>query len=206
MTTVKVSIVPAELQQRRFHAPGRRSVVRKRVSAIFRSCMMKVRARSAMVRPVRWDRFPEADIPDSYKQPDLAPALAVCPGCHAVYLRGRWQWRAVPPGAASVTCSACHRIADNMPAARLCLEGDFEAKHRAEILGLVQHRVQRLQREHAMDRVMNVASDETGTVITTTGVHAARDIGTAIHRAYGGKLQFDYGHGQSELRVRWHRP
>ncbi|WP_308340666.1 BCAM0308 family protein [Pandoraea commovens] len=168
--------------------------------------MMKFRARSTTVRPVTWDHFPEANLPDSYQQPDAAPALAVCPGCHAVYMRGRWQWRAIPPGTTSLTCSACHRIADGVPAARLMLEGDFEVTHRAEILGLVAHRAQRLQREHAMERVMKIASDESGTAITTTGVHAARDIATAIHRAYGGKLHFDYGHGQSELRVRWHRP
>lgn len=166
---------------------------------------MKVRARSAMVRPTRWDRFPDEHVPDSYKQPSASPALAACPVCHAVYLRGHWQWRAVPPDAVTVTCSACHRIADGVPAARLVLDGAFEAAHRQEILGLVNHRAQRLHREHPMERVMAITSGEDGTAITTTGMHIARDIGNAIHHAYGGKLDLDYGHAESELHVRWHR-
>lgn len=167
---------------------------------------MKFRARSAMVRPTRGDHFPEAHIPGSYKQPDIAPALAACPVCHAVFFRGHWQWRAVPPEAVSLTCSACHRSADGVPAARITLEGPFEAAHREEILGLVRHRAQRLHREHPMERVMVITSDETGTVITMTGTHIARDVGSAIHHAYGGKLQFGYGQADAELRVHWHRP
>ncbi|MDM8358041.1 BCAM0308 family protein [Pandoraea communis] len=167
---------------------------------------MKVRARSAMVRPARWDHLPDEHVPDSYKQPHAAPALATCPVCHAVFLRGHWQWRVAPPDAASLTCSACHRSADGVPAARIALEGEFEAAHRAEILGLVRNRAQRLHREHPMERVMAITSDETGTAITTTGMHIARDIGTAIHHAYGGKIDFNYGHAEAELRVRWHRP
>lgn len=167
---------------------------------------MKFRARSATVRPVRWDHFPEEAVPDSYKQPEAAPALAGCPVCHAIYLRGRWQWGVIPPGAASLTCSACHRIADGVAAASIALAGAFEAAHRDEILGLIRHRAQRLHREHPVERVMAITSDESGTTITTTGVHIARDIATAIHHAYGGHLHFDYQHAKAQLHVRWQRP
>ncbi|GAB7540585.1 hypothetical protein CS8_002460 [Cupriavidus sp. 8B] len=48
-----------------------------------------------------------------------APAVASCPTCHAVFLKGRWQWRAVPPGAKALMCPACHRVADHVPAAQV---------------------------------------------------------------------------------------
>ncbi len=166
---------------------------------------MKIRARAAMVRPVSWNRFSDTHVPDSYKQPSAAPSTAACPVCHAVFLRGHWQWCAVPEGAASLMCSACHRTTDGVPAARLVLDGAFEAAHREEILGLVRHRAQRLHREHPMERVMAITSGEDGTSITTTGMHIARDISSAIHHAYGGKLDIDYAHAEAELHVRWHR-
>ncbi|MFC4521822.1 hypothetical protein [Cupriavidus pinatubonensis] len=52
---------------------------------------------------------------------------------------------------------------------------------------------------------MSIESDEQGSVIATTGVHLARDIGNAIHHAYRGKLTIDYDHAETELHVNWHR-
>ncbi|WER44696.1 BCAM0308 family protein [Cupriavidus sp. WKF15] len=166
---------------------------------------MKVRAQSVKVRPVRWIPFPVEHIPDRYKQPSAAPRLATCPVCHAVFMRGHWQWRAVPPGAARLVCSACARIADGVPAARVVLGGGFETAHRKEILALVRHREAQLRAQHPMERVMSMDSDEQGTVIVTTGVHMARDIGNAVHHAYHGKLAIDYDNAETELRVSWHR-
>lgn len=114
---------------------------------------MKVRAQSIRVRPVRWHPFPVEHMPDCYKQPAVAPALASCPLCHAVFMRGHWHWRAVPPGAASLVCSACERIADKIPARRMALGGAFEAAYRAEILALVWHREAQLRAQHPMERV-----------------------------------------------------
>lgn len=91
---------------------------------------MKVR----QVRQVRWNLFPVEHMPDRYKQPAAAPALASCPVCHAVLMRGHWQWRAVPPSAATLVCSACQRIADKTPTGRVTLGGFFEAAYRVEIL------------------------------------------------------------------------
>lgn len=166
---------------------------------------MKVRAQFAKVHPVRWSPFPVEHIADRYKQPAAAPALATCPVCHAVFMRGHWQWRAVPSGAVRLVCSACARIADNMPAGRVVLAGDFEAAHRHEILALVRNREAGLRAQHPMERLMSVQSDNQGTTIATTGVHLARDVGNAIHHAYRGKLTIDYDHAETELHVNWRR-
>ncbi|CAG9166014.1 hypothetical protein LMG23992_00666 [Cupriavidus laharis] len=52
---------------------------------------------------------------------------------------------------------------------------------------------------------MAIDSGEQGTVITTTGMHMARDIGNAIHYAYHGKLKIDYENAETELHVSWNR-
>lgn len=52
---------------------------------------------------------------------------------------------------------------------------------------------------------MAIDSGEQGTVITTTGMHMARDIGNAIHHAYHGKLKIDYENAETELHVSWNR-
>ncbi|RDK06391.1 BCAM0308 family protein [Cupriavidus lacunae] len=166
---------------------------------------MKVRAQSIKVRPVRWHPFPVEHMPDRYKQPAAAPAVASCTVCHAVFMRGHWQWRAVPPGAATLVCSACQRIADKIPAGRVALNGVFAAAHRAEILALVRHREGQFRAQHPMERVMATESDEQGTVVTTTGLHLARDIGNAIHHAYRGTLTIDYSNAETQLNVHWHR-
>ncbi|MGO4152656.1 BCAM0308 family protein [Cupriavidus sp. YAF13] len=166
---------------------------------------MKVRERSSQVRPARWDRIPEDLIHDAYKQPGQAPAVASCPACHAVLLKGRWQWRAVPPGAKALMCPACHRVADHVPAAQLTLDGAFQQAHRDEILGLVRHREALMRESHPMERIMATQAQADRITITTTGFHLARDIGSAVHHAYRGKLEIDYPDADETLYVHWHR-
>ncbi|MDB0509605.1 hypothetical protein LBW60_19650 [Ralstonia solanacearum] len=166
---------------------------------------MKIRAQSERVRPVRWSPFPAEPIHDRYRQPDKTPATGCCPVCGAVFMKGRWQWRSAPPGAATLLCSACQRIADQVPAARIHLAGAFEAAHRDEMIALIRHRESMLRADHPTERLMAIESSESGTDITTTGFHLARDIGNAVHHAFRGKLTFDYANAETELRVDWSR-
>ena len=166
---------------------------------------MKQRSQSERVRPARWSPFAVEPIHNRYREPDKAPAASCCPVCGAVYLKGRWLWRSPPPGATSLICSACQRAADQMPAARIHLSGEFEAAHREEILTLARHREADLRAEHPMERIMAVESTSSGTDILTTGFHLARDIGHAIHHAFHGHLAFDYGNAETELHVKWSR-
>ncbi len=63
---------------------------------------------------------------DPYCQPRMQGS-AVCPQCDAVYQAGNWTWNrpenTVVHNAQSVTCPACRRIADNVPAGTLTLSG-----------------------------------------------------------------------------------
>ena len=49
---------------------------------------------------------------------------SVCPTCGAVYHRGRWQWIARPQDAKEVVCTACHRMADRLPAGYVYIDVD----------------------------------------------------------------------------------
>ena len=74
---------------------------------------------------------------------------SVCPTCGAVYHDGRWQWLTRPEHAKEVVCTACHRIADRVPAGYVHIEGAFAADHRKEVLELVNHHAARRRRDHA---------------------------------------------------------
>ena len=128
-----------------------------------------------------------------------------CPGCAAVFADGRWQWGEAPPDAQAVTCPACQRARDDMPAGIVTLAGDFHLTHRAEILGLIRHVEEREAKQHALKRIMRVTESEGEVEILTCEASLARAIGEAIAHAYKGDLAYHYPDGAGVLRVRWER-
>ncbi|MGT2491651.1 hypothetical protein ACU4GD_16760 [Cupriavidus basilensis] len=56
-----------------------------------------------------------------------------------------------------------------------------------------------------MERIMATQAQDDRVTITTTGFHLARDIGSAVHHAYRGKLEIDYPDADEALHVHWHR-
>jgi hypothetical protein len=142
---------------------------------------------------------------DSYKQRRKIPSPARCPGCGAVYRRGRWRWEAAPRAAAAARCPACLRIRDRLPAASVSLTGRFFASHRDEILGRVRSCEQAERQNHPMQRIMAIAASGAGMRITTTDAHLARRIGDALYHAYKGELDYRYNKEDNLLRVTWRR-
>ena len=76
---------------------------------------------------------------DSYKASGKLREPTVCPQCHAVFHKGRWQWLPHPDDAERVTCPACHRMQDHFPAGYVELKGDFVSQRREEVVNLVRH-------------------------------------------------------------------
>lgn len=144
-------------------------------------------------------------VEDSYKPRGKLPEPTVCPQCGAVLHKGKWQWLAKPEAAHSETCPACRRIDDDFPAGYVSLAGEFLAQHRAEILQLVRHVEQREKAEHPLQRIMNIADEAGGVLITTTDIHLARGIGDAVGHAYQGELDLQYNTEENLLRVHWKR-
>jgi hypothetical protein len=84
---------------------------------------------------------------------------------------------------AIVVCAACRRIAHRLPAGCGCIDGTFAAEHRAELLQLMNHHAARAQAEHPVQRLMSVDTDGGTMVVTTTDLHLARKIGSALRAA-----------------------
>ena len=170
---------------------------------------MSQRTSSVGYRPVRRDQLRQDSEHDSYRLAKKPAEPAVCPDCGAIFHAGRWQWGARAEAAGEVLCPACHRIRDKLPAGFLHVSGDFFVEHRDEILGLLDHHAKKAVAEHALARVIGIASasdgDGDGMVLTTTDIHLARDLGEALHAAYRGGLEFLYNDAENLLRVHWWR-
>ena len=129
----------------------------------------------------------------------------VCSHCGAVYRDGRWQWLPRPDDAEEAICTACHRIADRVPAGYVYIDGPFAQEHRAELLQLIDRHAQRARAAHPMQRVMSIDAEDRKIVVTTTDVHLARGIGSALKSAFQGELELDYPSDEKLVRVYWRR-
>jgi len=142
---------------------------------------------------------------DPYAPRGKLPEPAVCKSCGAVHQGGGWQWGAAPKGAEAVLCTACHRIADQLPAGYVHIDGEFAAAHHDEVLQLVRGHEARAKAAHPMQRIMSLNEEGGTTVVSTTDLHLARDIGTMLKAAFQGELELKYSRDESLVRVYWRR-
>ena len=143
---------------------------------------------------------------DAYR-PSAKPQGPVhCPGCGALFRKGRWSWGAAPAGALKLRCPACRRINERLPAGIISLAGTFFSKHRKEVLARVKNCEKLENTEHPLERIMAITEDGAdGAQVTTTSVHLARLIGHALEHAFKGELSRSYNREDNLLRVRWRR-
>ena len=133
---------------------------------------------------------------------------AICPGCEAFYHSGNWKWRrpeALTQAPRQVTCPACRRIADNMPAGVVTLSGKFWAAHRDAITHLVYHAEKLEKSEHALERLLSVEEKNGDLVVSTTGLHLAGRIAHALRDAFKGEAHYHYNDDTFFLSVTWRR-
>jgi hypothetical protein len=153
----------------------------------------------------RRDRLIREREHDPYKLRQKLQEPSACGDCGASYRKGHWEWAAAPPEAARVVCPACQRVRDDYPAGILTLRGDFNLQHREEVIGLVRNVESRETRHHPLKRIMSVVESEGEVTVTTTEAALARALGTALHDAYDGKLDYHYTDEGGVLRVLWER-
>lgn len=142
---------------------------------------------------------------DPYALRGKLPEPSVCKSCGAVHQGGRWQWGKAPKDAEPVLCTACRRIEDRLPAGYVHIDGEFAAAHHEEVLRIVRAHEARAKAEHPMQRIMSMTEEGATTVVTTTDLHLARDIGTTLKAAFQGELDLKYGRDESLVRVYWRR-
>ena len=142
---------------------------------------------------------------DSYKAKGKLPDPTRCPSCGAAFHNGRWTWSAAPAGAREQLCPACLRARDGFPAGYVTLGGEYFAGHRGEILNLVRNCEAAEKLEHPMQRIIAVADEGDGVVVTTTDAHLARRIAERVHDACKGSLAVRYSRQENLLRASWRR-
>ncbi len=153
----------------------------------------------------RRDRLVKERQHDSYHSRAKLPDPTVCTECGVVYMKGRWAWTDAPDDASRLICPACRRIADRFPVGHIEMKGDFFSGHRDEILNLVYHVEQKEKSNHPMERIMAIDDVPDGALVTTTGIHLARGIGSALSSAYCGDLTVRYLDAETCVKVSWVR-
>lgn len=142
---------------------------------------------------------------DAYRPGAKPRGQLHCPGCSAVFRKGRWIWGAAPAGALKRRCPACLRIAEGSPAGYITMTGSFFTAHRGEVLARVRRIEQREKTTHPLERIMAIEAAKGGVLVTTTSVHLARRVAHALESSFKGTLSLSYNHQDNLLRVRWSR-
>ena len=153
----------------------------------------------------RWGRA-QVDVPqDPYKAIKKAEEPTVCPQCGAVYQDGRWRWAPRPNGPHEALCQACHRINDHYPAGIVTFSGPLVAAHKAEMLRLARNQEEIENKEHPLNRIIDVVEQPDELVINTTDIHLPRRIVEAQKRTWHGKSEYHYDENGYFVRANWHR-
>ncbi len=152
------------------------------------------------------DRLAQQKRNDAYVHREKWPEPTVCTQCQSVFTGGRWTWQKNLSGKANqVLCPACRRINDDYPAGIIELSGSFFAEYREEILNLLRNEETLEKNEHPMERIIKIIDENGGTTVSTTGIHLARRLGEAIHRAYQGSYDLQYLEDEKFARISWER-
>jgi hypothetical protein len=135
------------------------------------------------------------------------PDVTVCGDCEAVFRGGRWRWAQVahPSGTRREICPACRRIRDRYPAGEVTIRGEFARAHRDEVLARVRSIEFKEKKLRPLNRLMEIRDADDALVVTTTDVHLAHAIGTALFAAYRGTLHAPWAEEGDLLRVSWER-
>jgi hypothetical protein len=146
------------------------------------------------------------EIHDPYQASRKARTPSRCAECGAIYRNGRWTWqRIMPQPIASLTCPACRRAHDGVPAGEVTLRGSFYVQHTDEVLRLVRHVEKAEHAQHPLNRIIAIRRSAGEATITTTDIHLPRRIGHALESAWDGMLHTHYDEAGYFARVSWER-
>lgn len=151
------------------------------------------------------DRILDDPRHDPYQATHKIADSTTCPDCGAYYVGGRWKHGAGDRTGPSARCPACRRIADNMPAGTLELEGPYVAAHADELTSLVRHVAEREGRDHPLHRIMAVVHEGERLRVTTTDVHLPQRMLEALRSAHKGEGEVHYAQDEYNVRATWRR-
>ena len=123
-----------------------------------------------------------------------------CPQCGLIVREGRWTRDRWPSDGPERTCPACARIRDRYPAGVIELTGDLGGL--ATELGNLIRNVEKAEgQEHPLERLIELEVSEERLYATTTGVHLARRVGSALKRQLKDRVVIRYGEEENLVRI-----
>lgn len=157
-------------------------------------------------------KFGHAGRTEDPYQPVEGQEAAACTQCHALYRSKRWSFDALlyerlagTDKVREVVCPTCRKIKDHFPEGILTLSGEFFARHREEIVRLLEKEAGRVAQRSVADRIMQMIPEGDKLVVETTSEKMAQHLGRAVYKAYKGDLHFRWGEVERFVRVYWSR-
>jgi hypothetical protein len=148
----------------------------------------------------------------AHRPPRAPKGALVCKTCGAVYTKRRWvlgsEYRAyLARGTARpAICPACDMQAKGQVGGYLRLEGAFVNPHRAELERLLKREAGRAAEDNPLGRILRLEHDPAGALtVATTTEHLVERLGRAVHRAFGGTIDFGFSHNDKFARATWRR-
>ncbi len=144
--------------------------------------------------------------PEVYRKAAKPSGAQRCTDCGLVEYRGRWSRRA--PGRlrlADGLCPACRRVRERYPAGTVRVPKELCGEREA-LVRQIRNVEKAEAAEHPLERLMDVKESGGGLVVTTTGVHLAREIAHHLGKQFHRKPRLRYAEGESLVRVDWEPP
>ncbi|WP_417666434.1 BCAM0308 family protein [Pseudidiomarina sp.] len=127
-----------------------------------------------------------------------------CKQCGAEFHDGRWCWPSEASAeAASVVCPACRQTNEQSPTGVLSLSGDYFFAHKDEIMHLIQHQVDHENKQHPMNRIIQMDQKPDAVTYSFTDMHLPKRVGNALKHAHSGELDIQYD--EAICRATWKR-
>ncbi|MDR4487075.1 MAG: BCAM0308 family protein [Nitrospirales bacterium] len=165
---------------------------------------------------------------DPYSMKQAPPGLLECPECHAIYFRKRWSVSKSPSSSLrssskrvggvpkkstkevlppqSFICPACRKLRDGYAEGFLTIHWPDWGTHKAEVLGLIHNEEKRASRNNPLERVMTIRTRPDGADLETTTEHFAQSLGKHLHKAFKGKISYQWSHKDKMARIEWEAP
>lgn len=163
---------------------------------------MTGRSRQAGLRTSR-PRGVTSRNPQANSRGPKAGGALVCADCGVVQHGGKWSWGRPPLAPLrSGRCPACQRVQERHPAGTLRLPPRL-LPHKKEILRLARNIEKAEKAEHPLERLMDFEESDGHLVITTTGVHLARQVAHSLSKRFHAKPRYRYADNEKLVHVDW---
>ena len=151
-------------------------------------------------------------IQDTYLNKAAPKDNSYCNKCHAIYHNKRWHFdeneiKSLPENHSrqKISCPACQKIEDHFASGIVTLRGQFIKAHKQEIINLVKNAEERAMGLNPLERIIDILPNGETMQITTTHEKLAQRIGRSLHRAFSGKVAYQWSRGDKMARVNWSR-